>query len=280
MGATPAAVVPDPGLTAHLTRCLPGPPIGGPLLAVRSITSTQEGVRELAGRGATEGTVVVAEHQTAGRGRRDHAWIAPPGAGLLFSVLLRPTLPRARWPQIGLAAACAVAEGLDTAARVTARLRWPNDVLVDGRKVAGILAEAVADATGAVVLGVGINLEGEPGEWAPDLAGRAASLASLGHATEPGAVLASVLRCLGARYRELQDAGFEPIRRAWRARGVLGTVVRGPAGTGVAVDLGPEGGLVVAGDDGRQRTIVAGEVVAVDPTGGRPGIRATSARRP
>jgi BirA family biotin operon repressor/biotin-[acetyl-CoA-carboxylase] ligase len=262
-------VAPDPGLTERLAGSLPGAPIGGPLLAFRSVTSTQEIVRVLGVRGLPEGTVVVAEHQTTGRGRRGRVWITPPGAGLLLSVLLRPVLPPARWPAIGLAAACAVADGVEEAAGVTPGLRWPNDVLVDGRKVAGVLAEGVTGPVACVLLGIGINLRGEPGEWSADLAGRAASLASLGRPAEPEAVLAAVLRHLAARYEELQRLGFESIRRAWRRRGLFGGPVTGPGVSGVAVDLGPDGGLVVEGVGGRRTTIVAGEVAIAEPVGER-----------
>jgi BirA family biotin operon repressor/biotin-[acetyl-CoA-carboxylase] ligase len=123
---------------------------------------------------------LVAEHQVSGRGRRGRSWVAPPGAGLLFSVLLRPVLPPARWPEIGLAAACAVADGIEAAAGAQPRLKWPNDVLVGGRKVAGVLAEGAVGPRPCVAVGIGLNLEGAPGEWAPELAARAASLAQMG----------------------------------------------------------------------------------------------------
>ncbi|MFI5008382.1 MAG: biotin--[acetyl-CoA-carboxylase] ligase, partial [Solirubrobacterales bacterium] len=122
----------EPTLDAELTRaftpCLPGGRLAGPLRAYRSLASTQTLTRAWATAGAPEGAVVLADHQTAGRGQHGRAWTAPAGTALLFSVVLRPRLPVARWPEIPLAAGCAVAEGLETVAPVSARLKWPNDV--------------------------------------------------------------------------------------------------------------------------------------------------------
>ena len=155
--------------------------------------------------------MVLADHQTEGRGRRGRAWTAPPGTALLFSVVLRPRLPVARWPEIPLAAGCAVAEGLERAAGVTAALKWPNDVLVAGRKLAGILAEGVAGTPPLVVLGVGVNVSQGEADWPPDLAGRARSLADLAAPVTRAELLGAVLARLEAWY------GSAP-RRGVRAR--------------------------------------------------------------
>jgi BirA family biotin operon repressor/biotin-[acetyl-CoA-carboxylase] ligase len=117
--------------------------------------STNAVVAERARSGEPAGLVVVAEEQTAGRGRLDRAWVSPPRAGLTFSLLLRPVLPPARWPWLPLLASVAVARALTSRAGVAAALKWPNDVLVDGRKVCGLLAEAVG---GALVVGIGLNV--------------------------------------------------------------------------------------------------------------------------
>src|SRR5262249_11854727 len=144
---TPVAVrprlAPDGALTREFAGCLPGGRLAGPLLAFASVPSTQTVVRSLAVDGPPEGTVGVADHQAAGRGQRGRGWSAPPGAGLLFSCLLRPPLPSARWPELTLLAAGAVAEAVTATAGVSATVKWPNDVLVGQRKLAGILAEAV-----------------------------------------------------------------------------------------------------------------------------------------
>lgn len=126
--------------------------LGRPYRFVSECASTQ---REI-GADAAEGTTVATDHQTHGRGRLGRGWEAPPGAGLLFSVLLRPTPPMALWPELSLVAGEAVAAALCEETGVAAELSHPNDVIVGGRKVAGILPEAT---TGRVVLGIGVNVD-------------------------------------------------------------------------------------------------------------------------
>jgi BirA family transcriptional regulator, biotin operon repressor / biotin---[acetyl-CoA-carboxylase] ligase len=254
----------EPGLDAALTRafagCLPGGRLAGPLRAYRSLPSTQALARAWAGTGVSEGAVVLADHQTEGRGRRGRAWTAPPGTALLFSVVLRPRLPVARWPEIPLAAGCAVAEGVERAAGVATVLKWPNDVLVGCRKVAGILAEGVAGTSSPlVVLGVGVNVSQGEADWPPELAGRARSLAGLATPVTRAELLSAVLARLEAWYGSLLEEGFEPVRAAWRLRGLLGARVALPAGEGTAVDLAPGGELVVRGEDGRTVLLVTAE---------------------
>jgi len=193
----------DPSLTAGFQGCLPGGRMAGPLVAYRSVPSTQTLCRRLGAAGVSEGAVVVADHQTAGRGRRGRVWQARPGVGLLFSCLLRPNLPPARWSELTVTAAVAVAEAIETTAEVTARLKWPNDVLVGDRKLAGVLAQGVVGPTPFVVLGVGINVGGDHGQWPADLATRAVSLAELGHPVSREALLAAVLARLLSRYERL-----------------------------------------------------------------------------
>ncbi len=191
---------PDRALTAAFAGCLPGGRLGGPLLAFASVDSTQTLGRRLAIEGAPEGTVVVADYQGAGRGQRGRRWTAPPGTSLLLSCLLRPPLPSSGWPTLTLVAAAAVADAVGDLTGVAARLRWPNDVLVGERKLAGVLAESVVGPAPFVVLGLGINVAQRAEEWPPDLHGRAVSLAELGHAVSRAALLAAVLARLEGRY--------------------------------------------------------------------------------
>ncbi len=253
----------EPALDAALTRavagCLPRSGLAGPLRAYRSIASTQALARSWAEAGAPEGAVVLADHQTAGRGRRGRAWTAPPGTALLFSVVLRPPLPVARWPEIPLAAGCAVAEGLEVAAVVAARLKWPNDVLVASRKLAGILAEGVAGTPPFVVLGIGVNVSQDEADWPPELAGRARSLAGLGAPVTRAHLLTAILLRLDAWYGVLCAEGFEPVRNAWRQRGLLETRVALRTGEGTAVDLAPGGELIVRREDGQTVLLVTAE---------------------
>lgn len=253
---------PDPILARRFGARLRGR-WGRPLYALGSTPSTQTVLHRLAADGAPEGTVVVADHQTRGRGRYGRSWVASPGRALLASILLRPALPPPRLGEIGLAAAVAAADALETTAGVAVRIKWPNDLLVGSKKVAGILAEAALEGAGGgyVALGVGINVSQGPEEFPSELRGRATSLALAGgRPVGREALLAALLAELEVRYRTLSTEGFPPIREAWLARAVLGQRVVYGGGEGVAVDLAPDGGLIVRNGDGRLTTIVSGEV--------------------
>jgi BirA family transcriptional regulator, biotin operon repressor / biotin---[acetyl-CoA-carboxylase] ligase len=257
---TPPAAEPaaDPALTDAFATCLPtGGRLRGPLIAFRQIDSTQLVCRGWAAAGAPEGAMAVADHQTTGRGRQGRAWLAPPGRALLWSCLLRPPVPPRRWPELPILAGCAVAEGVEAATGLAVRLRWPNDVLVDGHKIAGILIEGVGGLAPAVILGVGVNVGQGPDEWPPDLAGRAASLAMLGAPVARPVVLAAILRHLAARYAAFLVEGFSAIRQAWRERAQLGERVVRDGIEGIAIDLGLDGALVVRRADGSLATVVA-----------------------
>jgi len=223
--------------------------------------------------GALEGLVIVAEHQTAGRGRLDRTWTVPPRAGLTFSVLLRPDgVPVGRLSWISLAGGVAMVEALDRDAGLEVRLKWPNDVqAADGRKLAGILAERVDGPAGpAVVLGIGLNVSMRAHELpVPD----ATSLALAGATTtDRGTVLLAVLRSFEQWYDRWRRAGGDPepcgLRAAYaRACSTLGRDVRvhlpgGRVLDGVAREVDPDGALVVAGADG-DVSVAAGDVIHV-----------------
>jgi len=223
--------------------------------------------------GAPEGLVVLAEHQSAGRGRRERTWTAPRAAGLTFSVLLRPVdVPAGRWSWISLAAGVAVAAALTRDAGVASRLKWPNDVqAADGRKLAGILAERVAADTGsAVVLGIGINVTLR----AEELPVPEATSLLLAGATvlDRAAVLAAVLRELERWYGRWRAAHGDPeacgLRAAYaQACATIGRQVRvhlpdGRFLDGAAREIDDDGSLVVARGDG-DVAVAAGDVVHV-----------------
>jgi BirA family biotin operon repressor/biotin-[acetyl-CoA-carboxylase] ligase len=214
--------------------------------------STNDDVRRLAGEGALEGTLVWADRQTAGRGRRGRRWESPVG-NLYLSLLLRPETPLARAGQVGFMAALAVAEA--TAGLLPGRsvvCKWPNDVLVEGRKVAGLLLESEArrDGTAAwLVLGVGINVESHPeGMEFP-----ATSLRGQGAAVGVPDVLTAFGNHFVGWYRRWRKEGFAPVRDAWlaRAAGVGGPVrIRLENSTldGVFAGLDAEGALLLHRD--------------------------------
>ncbi len=253
----------------------PGPP-GSPFTVHRfaTITSTNSYLVELAAEGAPAGTVAVAAHQSAGRGRLGRRWEAPPGANLLLSVLLRPHMPPGGLHLCSAVVALAVAEACDATAGVRPELKWPNDLLVVSRKLAGVLAESVPAGEGsrAVVVGVGCNVGWPaPGEPAPEGVPDATSLALLTPAAPTVAELLDVVLVeLARRVGDLDDElGRRRQAAAYRAAcATLGRRVRVelPAQTitGTAVDVTAEGHLVVDTPAGR-RTVTAGDVVHLRP---------------
>jgi BirA family biotin operon repressor/biotin-[acetyl-CoA-carboxylase] ligase len=223
---------------------------------VATVDSTQEAVFALASAGAPDGAAVVADTQTAGRGRRGRRWHDEAGTSLLVSVLLRPGLPPSLRPLLSYAASLAVVGTLGTLG-LEARVKWPNDVLVAGRKVAGILLEA---REGVVVVGVGLNVNQQ--RFPPELAARATSVAlQTGRAADRGVLLATLLDELDRWRARLEQEGFAPVRERWCAvSDTLGRGVRVDDVAGVAVDLDAAGALVVDAAGGR-RCVVAGELV-------------------
>jgi BirA family biotin operon repressor/biotin-[acetyl-CoA-carboxylase] ligase len=238
----------------------PGRRLGHTVHALGAVESTQVALGRLAVAGAPEGTVVTAVHQTGGRGRRDRSWWDEPGQSVLCSVLLRPAVATARVPQLSLVAGLAVAEALEEAAPVAAGIKWPNDVLLDGLKVAGVLAEAVSAPDGSVrhvLLGIGINVNQTR---FPDPLGTVATSLRLaaGGPHDPAAVLARALDRLAARYDEWQASGLRALLEAWRRRSVtLGRGVSGPDGqAGLAEDVAEDGALLVRLADGTLARVV------------------------
>ncbi|HTD48219.1 MAG TPA: biotin--[acetyl-CoA-carboxylase] ligase [bacterium] len=228
-----------------------------------SLPSTNDVALRLADVGVPEGTVIVAEEQTAGRGRRGRAWASPRG-GIWLSVILRPGIPVERVPLIALSAAAATAQAIREATGLPARVKWPNDVLVDGKKIVGILAEAGAGGEW-VVVGIGINAN-IPLEALPQATGSpATSLQALGHPVDQEALITLVLRELEGAYDLLKSGGFRATLRRWREMtDTLGRPVRvempDAAIEGVAQDIDETGALLVRLEGGSVRRVVAGDL--------------------
>jgi BirA family biotin operon repressor/biotin-[acetyl-CoA-carboxylase] ligase len=227
------------------------------------VDSTQNVARRLAGEGAPEGTVVWAEHQTHGRGRFRRRWVDEASAGLLVSIVLRPTGPASALPQLPLVAGVATAQAIEEASGLLVRLAWPNDLLIEGRKVAGILAESVVPpgAGTFVILGIGINVNQT--RFPAELGGRATSLAlEAGRAFDREALLTGMLSRLEQWYRRWLAEGFGPAAGAWRRRSMtLGRQVSAEGRVqGTAVDLAADGALLVRTEAGEIVRLVAGEV--------------------
>jgi BirA family transcriptional regulator, biotin operon repressor / biotin---[acetyl-CoA-carboxylase] ligase len=230
------------------------------VLRLDRVDSTQAVAFALAAGGAVDRTVVVAESQAAGRGRRGRLWIDEPGASLLASVVLRPRLDATRLPLLSLAAAVAVAEALAAMTGLVPRLKWPNDVLVGGRKIAGILLESRLGPVPLVVLGIGINLLQRT--FPPALAGRATSVArETTRAVDREALLSGLLEGLDRRRADLERGALVEVLQCWRALSdTLGRTVSVDGVTGVAADVDPAGALMVEAPDGQRHRIVAGEI--------------------
>ncbi len=207
--------------------------------------------------GAPHGTVVTANLQTAGRGRQGRHWVSPIG-NLYLSILLRLAQPPARFPEVGFLAALAVADAIDCFAPARATLKWPNDVLVDGAKLSGILLER---ADPALIVGIGLNVLHVPS----GTPGAATSLARLGAANASiASVRAALLDAVARRLAQWTENGFEPIRAEWLARAhPPGTqlVVTTATGSvrGQFAGLATNGALLLDTDNG-QRQLIAGDV--------------------
>jgi len=232
--------------------------------------STNTAALEQAAKGAAHGTVVVAEEQTAGRGRFGRSWYSEKSSGIYASVILRPPLAPAVAPVLTLMAAVAAHQAISTTTGLPADIRWPNDVLVDGKKVCGILTEmsAEVDRLHAVVLGIGINVNHR--EMPSELKSIATSLRiEAGKTISRAQILVALLKELERKYHLLLDEGSAAIARRWAAASTFaeGKRVRVLSGTGqfVATTVGLEsnGALRVRREDGREELLVSGEVVEV-----------------
>jgi BirA family biotin operon repressor/biotin-[acetyl-CoA-carboxylase] ligase len=244
---------------------------------VQSTGSTNSDLVALAGAGkAGEGSVLVAEEQTAGRGRLDRQWTAPARSGLFFSVLLKPAeVPVARWGWLPLLTGVAVATGLSRAAGVDTALKWPNDLLVsiggEERKAGGILAERAGDD--AVVVGVGINVTLRENELPVPQAGSLALAGAVSTDRDP--LLRAMLRSLEEWYGRWRDAGGDPaaggLQETYAAGcATLGRTVRAELPgdrsiTGEAVAIDGDGRLVIATEEGVQEPVGAGDIVHLRP---------------
>lgn len=241
--------------------------LGEPLACSTSLPSTNDRAKELAAAGAAHGTAVLAWRQTRGRGRLGREWSSPAG-GLWLSLILRPPLSPAEVPRLTLVSAVAVAEAVEQATGLRPSIKWPNDLLLDGRKVCGILTElsAEADRVAYVVVGIGLNANLGAGQLPAQAATPATSLQlALGRKVPLPSLAAAVLDRLEEWYSRFLAEGFDPVRSRWVERSAtLGRFVTaslpGGAISGTAVDLAEDGALVVRLADGTRRAVLAGDV--------------------
>lgn len=218
----------------------------------------------MAARGEPDGSAVMALNQTLGRGRAGHSWISPPGKNLALSVILRPRVAPRKAPLLGFAAAVAVAETLEKRGILRAALKWPNDVLVKGKKIAGILSEASisGDEIEFVVIGIGLNVNSVENDFPHDLRSSVSSLlASTGRHSDLKEVALELLDTLGHLYDRIQREGCGFVPDLWDSRWAhRGSVLVHEGSSGIAHGIDADGSLLLRDGQGRLRRIACGDV--------------------
>jgi BirA family transcriptional regulator, biotin operon repressor / biotin---[acetyl-CoA-carboxylase] ligase len=234
-----------------------------------ALDSTNSCARQLAEQGAEEGEIVIAESQNHGRGRLGRPWASPPYLNLYFSVVLRPKLPPMDAPQITLMAAVALADAVASFIPVVPVIKWPNDILVRGRKLAGVLTESSGDSTRIefVILGIGVNLN-YPCSLMPEaIRQRATSIVELTQKNvSREAFVRRLIQDLDRCYGELEEGGFDPLATRWEARfGFRGKVdMTDRVLIGRAKGIDRDGALLLEDEMGECQRVVAGDVIPLE----------------
>ena len=250
----------------------PSCPWGEEIYVYDSLSSTQETAKKTGRQSGTDGLVVIAEEQTAGRGRRDRTWVSPKGSGLFFSVYFKPKLPPGRLQLVNLAAGLSVKEAVRALCGLDLSLKWPNDLLAHGKKVCGILSEASSDSERIrdCCTGMGINVslrdEGKTGETGLE---NAASLSDFACAVHRGHLAAAIIENLYRRVEELgADGGISLLAEYRGSCSTIGRTVSVLTGeetfSGIAEGIGDNGELLVCGG-GCTRSFCAADVVHATP---------------
>ena len=249
---------------ADVTAGLGTAVIGCEVRSYRQVGSTMDLAREAAQAGAPDGLVIVADEQTAGRGRLNRQWVAPPGSSLLTTTLLRPRPDIA--PKLTIIAALAVCEAIEEVTGLAVRLKWPNDALINGKKVCGILIEADSDGTAdnlVAMVGIGLNVNFDPANLTEAVFPPTTLSHELGRDVDRLSLLRALLRSLD-RLLAAAERG-EPVHEQWQQRlDTIGKLVRVTVGNdvveGLAEGIGPNGELLVRKGDKSVVTILAGDV--------------------
>ena len=259
--AVPDKLLPEEVLQGLQTRVLTGP-----VHHFDTLNSTNDLAKELAVQGAPEGTLVVAETQTGGRGRLGREWDSPPGVGLYVSLVLRPMLPPMELPQITLTTAVAVVRAVRRVAGLAPGIKWPNDLLINGKKLGGILTEmeTESDRIRHVVVGLGLNVNHSG--FPPELTATATSLTlTAGRAFSRVHLLRAWLEAFEALYDRFLNQGFPEILEEWKdytvTLGKAVTVRQGPREiSGQATDVAPDGALLLKTASGEMVRVTSGEI--------------------
>jgi len=256
---------PDKLLSEELLYNLKTQCIGKVIHAHPLVSSTNEIAYRYGEKRAPEGTVIVSEGQTQGRGRLGRAWVSPKGKGIYLSVLLYPTLPPQSIPKLTLFAALSVARAIQKVTDLTTKMRWPNDLLLHGKKVAGILTEMSAeqDRVHFVVVGIGINVNTKAELLPPE----ATSLKmEKGEAVSRVQLTRTLIECFDLLYEDFKQGRNEaPLEECRTLSSVLGThvTIEQPQGrkAGYALDIDEEGALLLRHDDGFTERILSGDLI-------------------
>jgi BirA family transcriptional regulator, biotin operon repressor / biotin---[acetyl-CoA-carboxylase] ligase len=273
--------IPDRLLPAEVNRNLGTRLIGRKLYYFERVSSTMDIAMQLGGANAPEGTLVIAESQTKGRGRLGRGWISPKYKGIYVSLILKPDIPPADAPVLTLMAAVSICEGISQIAGIEPQIKWPNDIFVQNKKLGGILTELKAelDAASFVIIGIGLNVNNNSDE----LIKEAISLKEARMGGQGGQenlpsersedinraeLLKEILRRIEENYLSLQKKGSAPILEKWRNYNItLGRRVKAVSHKrhieGEAVDIDTDGGLLLRTDSGIMEKLMAGDVVQV-----------------
>lgn len=249
----------------ELRRGLKTKSFGKKIYTFQSIDSTNNCARAVANVGGPEGIVVIAEEQTAGRGRLGRRWLTKPNENLTFSLVLRPTVTADAINQLPLFVGVAVAEAIEKTSGLRAECKWPNDILLNRKKVAGILVESslTQSLVEYVIVGIGVNVNQT--EFPPDLAGKATSLRlETRREFDRNALFRDILTALEALYIQCTKRGFGIILPLWMSRTSMinkpiAVSLHGNVVTGIVKGLSPEGGLILTAN-GKDQTLFAGDV--------------------
>lgn len=258
----PDSLLPEEIKAELKTSCL-----GQKIVYHRRVASTQNAAKILAEEGASEGTTVVAETQTEGRGRIGRVWASPPG-GIYLSVILRPDIRPSDVLRFPLIAGVAVAQAIELVTGIEPKLKWPNDIIVGGKKAGGILAEMSAemDRVNYIIIGIGINVNTDKARFGRKSEWTATSLKEeCGKEVPRAKLVQDILAQLESLYEDCKRFGFEPIRRKWKAlSNTIGSQVSISIGKerlkGEAIDIDEEGALILRGENRTLHRIVAGDV--------------------
>jgi BirA family biotin operon repressor/biotin-[acetyl-CoA-carboxylase] ligase len=233
------------------------------------VTSTQEIAHRLAMEGAPEGTIVVAEQQTTGRGRLGRPWHSPKGSGIWMSIILRPTIPPQQAPQLTLMAAVSVVQGIQKVTDIKAQIKWPNDILINGKKIVGILTELQAepDRINSVIMGIGINVNTPADSFPKELESIATSLKieNDGIDIDRSKLVRSILEEMEKLYGVYLEHGFAPIKLLWEGSAAsLGKKihVRTLSGElyGTAKGITEEGVLLLEDEEGNIHKVYSADI--------------------